>query len=269
MCLGINFNSPKAINYMRHYVCHELTHSITQYDRFSSKNGGINSNEAYDNGNDVINCFVFLNEVMAEATACDLAGTYYPEKRRAFASPVDIKSDWHTPYNQQYQQLGKEFIETFIFRDSNMTERELFKALTIQAINEEDIGRIILDTARSINPNGYKKDLYEATNILGNIVGRHVINSDKVTRFREILGKYSFRRKMTITRNPNNTSESRTLVFKHKPKHKMVIQRDSERNITLTHNPNHESHSSYRNITLTHDPDRESQNITLTSRRKR
>ena len=230
--IGFNYNNQEFKNNIKHYVFHELTHSITDLVNFASANSGKNNLGEYkyhkeqppeivssqkDNGKPKIRILShgaffetiisvefmqFLNEIMAESTACDLADSYSPKKHRAFGSPEYIETDWHTPYNQTYQQLGLEFIKTFLYPNSKLTERELFKILTIKAINDEDVGRIILKTAEEIHPESYKEDLHEITYMLGNIcMITHSLSDNDVNKVRQILGKYKKRIKLEITPN--------------------------------------------------------------------
>lgn len=215
--LGINFNSQELIDNMRHYLCHELTHSITDLNVFIFEVNGKNSCGIYDyHGNGIShiltqNFLRFLNEVMAESTACDLAGSYCHEKTRAFLMPEYIKSDWHTPFNQAYQQLGLEFVKAFLFQNSNLSEREMFKTITLQAINDADIGKMILDSAQRKNPDSYKEDLHEISNILGKLcMHTHSLSDIEVKQIRQIYDKYY--KTITMKHDPNRQSE-RTITM--------------------------------------------------------
>lgn len=208
--IGFNFKSNFALSNMRHIMFHEITHSFTPIEHTSDDLGFykesqlVRSNESSTKKNinglsvkQVTQHFTiidkrmitFLWEVIAEATACDLADTYMPTKEEICHG---IYSDWKVHYNRSYQQLGYEFLKTLKY-DNSMNERELFKELTIKAINGEDIVREILRTYQIKNPNTWKDDLHEITTTLGEIVDTHNLigNIDKVNRARELMKKYT------------------------------------------------------------------------------
>lgn len=225
LSIGFNFKSSYALSNMRHIMFHEITHSFTPIEHTSEDLGFYKKpNLVRSNGNPTkksINGFsaknitqhftiidkriiTFLWEVIAEATACDLADTYMPTKEEVC---FGIYSDWKVHYNRSYQQLGYEFLKTLKY-DNRMTERELFKELTIKAINSEDIVAEILRTYEAKNPTTWKEDLHEITTTLGEIVTTHNLagNIEKVNRARELMKKYTPAHFMVVSRTDISSS---------------------------------------------------------------
>ena len=196
--LGFNFGNSFANRNMRHIIFHEVVHAFSNF--FLSTVGFYKENSQKDktymkitsnshNFIPIINYKFksFLSEVIAEATACDLANTYSPSKIQVAPG---IYSDWIVIYNREYQQLGYEFLRT-ISNDVNKDERQLFKELTIRIINGDNIGAEILKVYETKNPDTWKDDLHEITTVLGEIVTTHNWNIEKVNRVRELMKKYT------------------------------------------------------------------------------
>ena len=211
--IGFNFASHEFIGYMKHYVFHELTHCITDVNNFGTPTDKNNSLGIYRIvpeyiiGNGIVPSYTepiltngfmrFLNEIMAESTACYLADSFLKDKQTAYSSPNYIKTNWHTPYNQTYQQLGYEFIRTFLFPNC-IDEKEIFKKITLLSINGNNIGKKILEAAKMINQEDYKEDLHRIALILENILNTHSLFDDDVKTFRNILKKYANYKKNKI-----------------------------------------------------------------------
>ena len=233
--VAFNFSNEEFRTNMKHYVFHELTHSVTnlgnhlshltlgtykKVPRIMKKIESEQRIKFLDGLSPEIkepilstSFITFLYEIMAEATACDLANSYKREKVKAWAASANIKTDWHTPYNQQYQELGYKFIKTFLYpNDSNQNERVLFKKITIEAINNLDFGEKILEFARQTHPESYKEDLHELSTLLGDICDKHSVTEETVQRINILIAKYST---MTLTKRTSEVMhlQSRWVVL--------------------------------------------------------
>ena len=219
--IGFNFENNFAISNMKEIIFHELIHAVaplnnltlgfykenSQNDRKEVK--GFSTIRNSQNYITIITDYMtdFLREIIAEATACDLAEAYKPTKEEVCHG---ITSDWVAIYNRSYQQLGYEFLKTLKY-DNSKNERELFKELTIKAINGEDIGREILRIYQEKNPDAWKEDLHEITTTLGEIAAKHNLSSniEKVNRARELMKKYTPAHFMVVSRTDISSSNRR------------------------------------------------------------
>ena len=222
------FSSPFAINNMKHLLFHELVHASIFDESFGGRKfscGTYKEKERTGTSMRVIKVenFVepiidtymktrFVEEIIAEATACDLLDDYISPKSIVFPGIADIKSDWITTYNRAYQQLGYEFFKTVYPYSAKQNDRELFKALTLKSLNfNEDVGKEILDSYMRKNPTTWKDDLHEITTILGELSTNHFITIAKVNRVRFLMEKYSVVAEKR-TETPQNEEKPRFTV---------------------------------------------------------
>ena len=198
-----NFNSQYAKENMKHLLFHELVHASIYGFKCS---GGFYKETMPANSNkfrvmhaspetiitlNMINHFI--NEIIAEATACDLL-TDYSNRTTVLQGVSNFTSDWITPYNRLYQQLGYEFLTTIFPYSENQNDRQLFKLLTLKTLNfNNDIGQEIQEAYMKKNPDTWKDDLHEITTILGDLATKHSITVEKVNRVRELMKKYNQR----------------------------------------------------------------------------
>ena len=208
-CFKFNFSSNIAWNNRKHVVYHEMTHAISSligqntgiYDYnliMATKPSSEVSSQSVQpqiriQKNKIVLIPImddmnpFLNEIMAEPTACDLAETYDSRKTPLSAG---CSSDWLLNYNRAYQTLGYEFLQTLMHQGS-MSERELFKAFTKKVI---DSGGIICEEIMRVyeqkHPDTWKEDLHEIASILGELASKHILVEAKVNRARQLMSKY-------------------------------------------------------------------------------
>ena len=196
--IGFNFKNSFSKSNMRHVIFHEITHSIANlYPNQDLGIKGVRIHNASklkitnrsDNYIPIISekMITFLNEIMAESTACDLAQSYKSLKTHVSCG---VYSDWVVHYNRSYQDLGYSFLRTLLYDDS-LSEREVFKQFTINSINNNQaICSCILKTYEKKNPNTWKEDLNRITTILGNLAYTHILEENDVIEARELMKKY-------------------------------------------------------------------------------
>ncbi|MEE3343783.1 MAG: hypothetical protein VZS44_06815 [Bacilli bacterium] len=212
--LKFNFENSNFKLHMKHIIFHELTHviapvnnqSLGKYTRkyVDNKNDDNNEfhtvkrNDDYDYTTIISNNMIsFLKEIIAEATACDLAQTYQPSKEILLPN-TDLCSDWVVLNNKSYQQVGYEFLKTVY---DIYDERELFKKITLDAINNQDICLKILKRYQKMNPLHWKDDLHKITTILGNLTVNHNLGAREISEARILMEKY-------VRTNDNSNSVS-------------------------------------------------------------
>ena len=201
--IGLFFKNSFFVKNMKEIIFHELTHNVAP---LQNQNLGILKLEPNKPtgksiaGFNLINkpkdyepiiseyMLIFLREIIAEATACDLANAYKSTKEEVC---YGITSDWVAIYNRSYQQVGYEFLKT-LSSNNETDERKLFKELTIKAINDENIGSQIIEIYKTKNPVSWKEDLHKITTVLGEIAVEHKLaaNIEKVSEVRELMKKY-------------------------------------------------------------------------------
>jgi len=219
-CGSLALNVNKEKNFLRHIVFHELAHCLTpdlglisastvisrkpghSGEGFRSKTNGFVRKSGYEfgwNGKEI----TFLRECIAESMACELDGMYKPERRPINHNIPDVTSDWVTPYNRTYQQMGDEFLQTlsFINTSENDTDRKRFKALTIMALDSNNkIAKQIDEEYNKKNPNSGSKDLENITTGLSNLLDRTSITEKEVTELRKQMDLYKEKPRLTIIR---------------------------------------------------------------------
>ena len=213
-------------NLMRHIVFHELAHCITpdvgpvspntdkvyRPSNLRGKEGKLSyvGKPGYEFGWNESE-IVFLRECMAESMACELDGMY---KLRTLVSTngADITSDWNVTYNRTYQQLGDEFLQTlpFINTKENDTDRKRFKALTIMAIDSNNIIAKKIDEAYNRkNSKTGSKDLESITIKLSKLLHRTSVTQKEVDDLRKEMQPYQQEPQITIIRR-GDTKSSKT-----------------------------------------------------------
>ena len=212
--IGFNFANSFSISNMRHIMFHEMTHSIANLHNQNLGTKGlkkhINSGLKITNRNDdyipIISdkMITFLDEIMAESTACDLAQSYRPLKTHVSCG---VFSDWVTIYNRSYQDLGYNFLRTLLYDDS-LSEREVFKQFTINSINNNQaICSYILKIYEKKNSNTWKEDLNRITTILGDLTSTHILEENNVIEAKELMKKYFPKKNIiNISRTDSNDS---------------------------------------------------------------
>lgn len=221
--IGFNFSNSFAIANMKHVIFHELTHSIANLKnqdlgKYKSKTnintGNIKINNRTDNFVPIISddMIIFLDELMAESMACDLAETHKLLKTQVIPG---IFSDWVVHYNRLYQNLGYEFLQTLLY-DEAINERELFKQFIINAINNHNICSYILKIYEEKNPKTWKEDLHEVTTILGEITSTHLLEDNKIKRVRELMEKYIPKNRITIIPRTDTNETQKITIHRRK-----------------------------------------------------
>lgn len=210
--LRLNFTNSFYKANVKHIIFHELTHGIANLKnqelgeyrkkvnpnsipKISSKSDIYEQEQTIKikSRNDIYepiingNMITFLNEIIAESTACDLADSY---KSLTQVIP-SIYSDWVVPYNRSYQYLGYKFLQTLDLYSDSKTDRELFKEITLDAINNKDVCKNIMHIYEIKNPNSWKEDLHEITTYLGNLARTHILNAEDVNRILKLMEKYT------------------------------------------------------------------------------
>ena len=227
--LSFNFNMTGNV---RNVVFHEMTHAVAnieyalgKYDlgyykekknikvinrsdqHEENSNGQIKVINRSDNYERIIDdgFTTFIDEVIAEATACDLSGSYRPSNKVCGNEKYGYyESTWNTAYNTRYQQLGYEFFQTVYGTD--YSDKELFKKITKIAMGSgEKIIKDILDAyQRSGNPN-WKDDLNKITKFLSGITGRFKLDKklEEAKEIKELMNKY--KRNINIPKLEDNS----------------------------------------------------------------
>lgn len=209
---SFNFNSKFAKDNVKHILFHELTHSLIEQfhmgsdivlssEEIKKENNSLENLTgngpklikiiSISNVNYLLHSMIpFLNEVVAEATACDLANSYLSNKTRTSQSQT-LESDWLVPFNRNYQQLGFEFLSTLW---PGLSDRKVFKKLAIKAINFEDIGLEIMQIYQDKKSYTWKEDLNEISKLLGELREKtenlELIGEEKINRLRYLISKY-------------------------------------------------------------------------------
>lgn len=224
---SIELDLNKEKNFLRHIVFHELAHCVTpdlgpisastvesnkpghSVEGFRSKRKQFVRKDGYEfgwNNNEII----FLRECIAESMACELDGMYKAERKSVSDEP-GVTSDWVTPYNRTYQQMGDEFLQTlsFIATKENDTDRKRFKALTMMALDPNN--QIAKKIDEEYNRKGKKsgsKDLENITTGLSNLLNRTFVNKKEVVALRKEMNPYQKNPKFTIFRRSDTTNET-------------------------------------------------------------
>jgi len=197
--------------FFRHVTMHELTHCVTMpyfngNETYSTryKIKASRQRESEDDQenkkpqihvkstNDVVfKASTIINELIAEATACDLCDSY---KNRTYVGDRSMKitSDWVVTYNRTYQQLGDEFLQTlnFINNGDNTTDRKRFKALTLMALNPDNrIIPMIIREYKEKDVNGID-DLHYISECLEKMNEKPFVPQDVFDGFRKSIKKY-------------------------------------------------------------------------------
>lgn len=194
------------ITHMKHIVFHEAAHAVTSLYNQSYgvlKEEKLNESSKKQNSDklhisfkattrnvDIINGFFqkFLNEVAAEAMACDLDDEYR-EKVKVWWH-LDIYSDWIIPYNRNYQELGYEFLKT-IYNEQD--ERKVFKLFILDLLEKnknKSFFKNVMDIYKEKNEFDWKNDLHEISNILVGCLDGKCLKQDEIDYVRKIIGKY-------------------------------------------------------------------------------
>ena len=195
--IGFNFNSSFFISNMKHVIFHELTHCLANlFNQELGKKGIIIHKEGAfkvtDRSDNVIpiispDMITFLNEIMAESTACDLAKNNKKIKTQVIPG---VLSDWLVFFNRSYQDLGFDFLRTLSY-DTNLNEQDTFKKFTLKAINNNNqVCSEIMKIYEEKNPYTWKEDLDRITTLLGDIARTHILEDSKVEEVRELMKKY-------------------------------------------------------------------------------
>lgn len=201
-----NFENDYARGIMKHVLFHEFTHAIVdrnigEYGEYRKKDitphptrdfKTIKRDDEYET---VIHPDFprLLDEIIAEATACDLLNDYQLTRTRApFIKEPTITSNWIVPYNRDYQQLGFEFLRTVLPNSYKKSDRELFRELTLRFMRKNnEFGKEIMDIYEKKHPLTWKEDLHEITEILAKLVNREEITAEQIKRVRELMKKYN------------------------------------------------------------------------------
>ena len=195
--IGFNFKNSFAISNMRHFIFHEMTHSVANLHnqnlgikewKENHVNSALNIKNRTDKYIPVISdkMLTFLDEIMAESTACKLSQTYSQKKQVI----PGVFSDWLTPYNRSYQELGYYFLKTLDYDDS-LSEREVFELFTKNSINNnQTICSHILNIYERKNPDTWKDDLNKITTILGDLTTTHKLEESNVIEAKKLMTKY-------------------------------------------------------------------------------
>lgn len=210
-------------NLMRHIVFHELAHCITpdvgpvspntdkvyRPSNLRGKEGKLSyvRKPGYEFGWNESE-IVFLRECMAESMACELDGMY-KLRTPVSANGANITSDWNVTYNRTYQQLGDEFLQTlpFINTKENDTDRKRFKALTIMAIDSNNIIAKKIDEAYNRkNSKTGSKDLESITIKLSKLLHRTSVTQKEVDDLRREMQPYQQTPQITIIRRGDTKS---------------------------------------------------------------
>lgn len=195
--LSINFGLCHTSKILRHTIFHELTHALTNNCWKVTENNIYKTNEQENTVLGISKSYTpiigqglteFLKEVIAEATACDLANSYIPRQN---VRP-GITTDWFAHYNKSYQQLGFEFLKTLLQEYKGQSDRELFKVFSMDAMDSKNfIPDNILRVYKDKNPIGYKDDLFKLNKIFYNLVSNHTLTNNIVSNSRDIMDKYT------------------------------------------------------------------------------
>lgn len=174
-------------DYARHVVFHELSHCVTpdlgNYGPYIQEESrkSIFTRPLHD----------IIREIIAEYMACELSGGY--KERTRISRNSELTSDWWTLYNRAYQQLGDEFLQTIplINADTNMTDRDRFKSLTMMALNPNNqILKIIIDAYNEKNPQNGIEDLRKISRSFEPIYKQSSVTEQQVLRIREAMSEY-------------------------------------------------------------------------------